>query len=182
MQLGAAPGLGRLQLGDPPRLLLGDVALPALFGGQRLLFVAAPHPQDLVAVVALLLLGQRLVRLALRRELHRLLVARGGDRLLVLLAELGHLVRQPLARLRLLLGEAPLQRLDLAPVRGVETRQLRLCAAPFRGGHRLTMLVGQTGRLGAVGLFLLAEPGLHLAAQPIGLARAPAPRLEPRAS
>ncbi len=34
-QLGAAPGLGRLQLGDPPRLLLGDVALPALLGGER---------------------------------------------------------------------------------------------------------------------------------------------------
>ena len=34
---------------------------------------------------------------------------------------------------------------------------------------RLAMLVGQARRLGPVRLLLLAEPGLHLAAQPVGL-------------
>ena len=84
LQLRAAPPLGGVQLGDAPLLVLDDVALPALLGRGQLLLVAAPHAQDLVAVVALLGLGERLVGLALRGELQPLLFLAGGDRLLVL--------------------------------------------------------------------------------------------------
>src|SRR5205085_4740235 len=76
LQLGPTPVLGRLQLGDTTSLLLRDVALSPLLRGSQLFFLPAPHGQDLVPVIALLLLGHRLVGLPLRRQLHRLLVAR----------------------------------------------------------------------------------------------------------
>ena len=73
LQLGAAPALGGVQLRDPALLLLDDVALPPLLGRRQLLLVAPAHAQDLVAVIALLGLGQRLVSLAFRGQLQPLL-------------------------------------------------------------------------------------------------------------
>ena len=119
-------------------------------------------------MVALLLLGLRLVRLPLGGQLHRLLVAGRRDRLLVLLAQLGDLVREPLARLRVLLGQPPLQRLDLALVRRLDARQLRL-PRPLGRGHRLAVLVGELGRLGPVRLLQLgaaASPSRRAAGRP----------------
>ena len=166
LQLGAAAGLGRLQLRHPARLLLRDVALPALLGGRQLLFLAAPHGEDLVAMVALLLLGERL---ALGRELHRLLLARRRDRLLVLPSNLADLRGQPLAARCLLLGDAPLQPVDLRAVGGLDASQLGLSGALPRGDG-LAVLVIQLGHLGAVGLLRLGQPRLAVGAQTLVLA------------
>src|SRR5206468_8183748 len=117
-KLAAPPVFGGFQLGDAARLLLRDVALPALFGGQRLFLVPAPHAQDLVAVVALFLLGLRVVRLSLGRQLRLMLIAQRRDGLLVLLAHPRHLGREPVGGLRLLVGEPALQAIDLGPVGG----------------------------------------------------------------
>src|SRR4029077_10549891 len=142
--------------------------LAPFLGRGQLLLLPPPHRQDLVAVVALLLLGERLVSLALGGELHRLLLARRRDRLLVLLAQLADLGRQPLACRRLLLRPPTLQGLDLPPVREVGPSLLGL-PGRLRGGHLLPVLVVEAGHLGAVPLLELRDPGLELGARPLRL-------------
>src|SRR6185312_7385498 len=171
-QLGAAAVLGRLQLRDAPGLLLGDVPLPPLFGGLRLLFVALPHPHDLGAVIALFLLGQRLVGLPLGGQLGGVLVAQRLDGLLVITPQARDLAGQPLGGLRLFLGHAPLQGLDLGPVGGLDAGHLGF-ARPLRAGQRLAVLVGEPGDLVPVRLGQLGQARLHLAPQPLGLGARP---------
>ena len=124
-------------------------------------------------MVALLLLGQRLVRLALRRELDA--PAPRAAAAIAFSCSLRILPISEASRSPPTACSSAMRRcsaVDLGPVRGVDARQLGLPRA-LRGRHRLAVLVVQLGQLGAVSLLRPRPAAPPLGAQALVLAARP---------